>query len=65
MASVDLAGSRKRPDVTPTTGEAPQRAGSGARPALEIGATFFVLVLIAISALAVRFLLSLPNGAMH
>ena len=65
MASVDFGGSRsKRPDVTRTTGDAPQRARS-ARAALEIGGTFMVLMLIAISALAVRFLLYLPNGLMN
>jgi hypothetical protein len=39
-----------------------QRARTSARPAMEIGASFSVLALIMISALAVRFLLSLSNG---
>ena len=66
MASVDFGGSRsERPRLTQTRREVPQRGRSGLRSALEIGASFSVLVLIAIGALAVRFLLLLPIGGLH
>jgi hypothetical protein len=66
MASVDLDGSRSElAALTETTGNAPQRARPCGRPALEIGTTFSVLLLIAVSALALRFLVSLPTGLMH
>lgn len=69
MAFVDFRKSRServapaaRPSLTPTRGDASQRARSGTRLVREILATFSVLVLIMISALAVRFLLSLTIG---
>ena len=72
MAFVDFRGSRSqrpaqavRSGMTRTKDKIPRRARSGTRPVLEIGATFSVLLLIMISALAVRFLLSLPNGGVH
>jgi len=69
MAFVDFRESRServasaaRPSLTRTRGDVSQRARSGARLVREILATFSVLVLIMISALAVRFLLSLTIG---
>ena len=44
---------------------ASQQAKARMRTVREIGATFSVLVLIMIGALAVRLLLSLPHGAIH
>jgi hypothetical protein len=42
-----------------------QRTKAGARPAIRILKTFAMLILIAISVLALRMLLSLPNGIVH
>jgi hypothetical protein len=46
-------------------GQVRSRAKSPTRTALEIGATFSVLVLIMVGALALRLLLSLPHGVVH
>jgi hypothetical protein len=48
-----------------TERNASQRAKARMRTVREIGATFSVLVLIMIGALAVRLVLSLPNGVVH
>ena len=54
------------PRPRPLSGNAgSQRAQAGARPAIHILKTCTVLVLIAISALGLRLLLSLPNGIVH
>ena len=71
MVFVDFPRSRNerpthavRAGLTRTKDDARQRTRRGAGPILEIGVTLSVLVVIMISALAVRFLLSLPNGLM-
>jgi hypothetical protein len=66
MAVMDFAGSRgERMGKSRTERAASQRAKARMRTVREIGATFSVLVLIMIGALAVRLLLSLPQGAIH
>jgi len=66
MVVMDFAKSRgERIGKTRTERDASQRAKAGMRTFREIGATFSVLLLIMISALAVRFLLSLPSGGVH
>ena len=66
MAVMDFAGSRgERIGKSGTERDASQRAKARMRTVVEIGATFSVLVLIMIGALAVRLLLSLPHGVIH
>jgi hypothetical protein len=66
MVVMDLARSRgERIGRTRTERDASQRTKAPMRTFLEIGATFSVLVLIMIGALAVRMLLSLPLGVAH
>jgi hypothetical protein len=66
MAVMDFARSRgERIGRTQTERDAWQRAKAWMRTFREIGATFSVLVLIMIGALAVRLLLSLPLGVAH
>ena len=66
MAVMDFARSRgERIGETRSERAASQRAKARMRTVREIGATFSVLVLIMIGALAVRWLLSLPHGAIH
>jgi hypothetical protein len=66
MAVMDFARSRgERIGETRTESDASQRAKARMRTVREIGATFSVLVLIMIGALAVRMLLALPLGVAH
>jgi hypothetical protein len=66
MAVMDFAKSRgERIGKTRTEGDASQRVKATMRTVREIGATFSVLLLIMIGALAVRMLLSLPLGIVH
>jgi hypothetical protein len=66
MAVMDLARSRgDRIGQTQSKRDASQQAKARMRAVREIGATFSVLVLIMIGALAVRLLLSLPHGAIN
>jgi hypothetical protein len=66
MAVMDFARSRsERIGEMRTERNASQRAKARMRTVRDIGATFSVLVLIMIGALAVRLLLSLPNGFVH
>jgi hypothetical protein len=66
MAVMDFARSRgERIGETRSERAASQPAKARMRTVREIGATFSVLVLIMIGALAVRLLLSLPHGAIH
>jgi hypothetical protein len=46
-------------------GHVPRRARTWVRSAREVGATFAVLVLIMMGALALRLALSLPHGLMQ
>jgi hypothetical protein len=66
MAVMDFARSRgERIGETRTDRASSQRATARMRTVREIAATFSVLVLIMIGALAVRLLLSLPHGAIN
>jgi hypothetical protein len=66
MVVMDVARSRsERIGRTRTQRDASQRAKAAMRTFREIGATFSILVLIMIGALAVRMLLSLPLGMAH
>ncbi|MGC2415879.1 MAG: hypothetical protein WA459_24685 [Stellaceae bacterium] len=66
MAVMDFAKSRgERIGKTRTQRDVSHRVKAGMRTFREIGATFSVLLLIMIGALAVRMLLSLPLGVAH
>jgi hypothetical protein len=66
MAVMDFARSRgERIGETRSERADSQLAKARMRTVREIGATFSVLVLIMVGALALRLLLSLPHGVVH
>jgi len=66
MVATDFSRSRgERIGRIRTESDASQRAKARMRMCREIGATFSVLLLIMIGALAVQVLLSLPLGVAH
>ncbi len=54
-----------RSGVARQKADVPRRAGARAHTGRDVAASFSVLVLIMIGALAVRWLLSLPHGVTH
>jgi hypothetical protein len=54
-----------RSDTTRTPDNGHRRGGAGAHTGRDVAASFSVLLLIMIGALAVRWLLSLPHGVTH